>query len=59
MVSKEVLNPNIAHDLEILRPYLKGNDACASVPQVYIDEEEREATINYDKCQKVVIQLNI
>jgi hypothetical protein len=49
MVSKEVLNPNIAHDLEILRPYLKGNDACTSVPRVYVDEEEREAVINYLK----------
>ncbi|RHN55635.1 hypothetical protein MtrunA17_Chr5g0420001 [Medicago truncatula] len=53
MVSKEVLNPNIAHDLEILRPYLKGNDACASVPQVYTDEEEREAAINYLKNRSV------
>jgi hypothetical protein len=49
MVSNDVLNPNIAHDLEILRPYLKGNDACASVPRVYTDEEEREAAINYLK----------
>ncbi|RHN46607.1 hypothetical protein MtrunA17_Chr7g0244041 [Medicago truncatula] len=47
MVSKDVLNPNIAHDLEILRPYLKDNNACASEPRVYTDEEERETTINY------------
>ena len=34
MVSKDVLNPNIAHDLKILRPYLKDNNACASQPRV-------------------------
>jgi hypothetical protein len=28
MVTKDVLNPNITHDLEILRPYLKCKDAC-------------------------------
>lgn len=49
----DVLNPNIAHDLEILRPYLKGNDASASVPRVYTDEEEREAAINYLKNRSV------
>ena len=46
----EVLNPNIAHDLEIMRPhFLKGNDARNFVPQVYTDEEERERedAINY------------
>ena len=51
--SKEVLNPNIAYDLEILRPYLKCNDACSSVPQVYTDKEEREAAINYLKNRYV------
>ncbi|RHN56251.1 hypothetical protein MtrunA17_Chr5g0427441 [Medicago truncatula] len=49
MVSKDVLNPNIANDLEILWPYLKDNNACASEPQVYTDEEERELAINYLK----------
>lgn len=49
----DVLNPHIAHDLEILRPFLKGNDASASVPRVYTDEEEREAAINYLKNRSV------
>jgi len=56
MVSKEVLNPNIAHDLEILRPYLKGNDAFTSVPRVYTYEEEREASINYLKNRSVAVE---
>ncbi|KEH27699.1 hypothetical protein MTR_5g029545 [Medicago truncatula] len=49
MVSKDVLNPNIAHDLEILQPYLKDKDARASELRVYTNEEEREAAINYLK----------
>jgi len=31
-LQKDVLDPKIADDLEILRPYLKDNDACASEP---------------------------
>jgi len=54
MVSKDVLNPNIAHDLEILLPHLKGNDACTSVPRLYTDEEERETVTNYLKNRSVV-----
>ena len=49
MFTKDVLNSNIAHDLKILRPYLKDNDASASEPRVYTDEKERETTINYLK----------
>jgi len=44
----EVLNPNVAHDLEILQShFLKGNDARNFVPQLYTDQEEREVVINY------------
>jgi len=47
IVTKYVLNPNVAHDFEILQSYWKGNDSFASGPQVYTDEEERASTINY------------
>jgi len=56
MVTQDVLNPNIAHDLEILQPYLKDRDAGASEPQVYTDEKEREATLNYLKNRSLVIK---
>lgn len=56
MVTQDVLNPNIAHDLAILQPYLKDKDAGASEPQVYTDEEGREAAINYLKNRSVAIE---
>jgi len=49
-ISDEILNPNVAHDLEILQQHLwKGNDSRNTGPRVYTDEEEREATIRYLK----------
>jgi hypothetical protein len=54
MVTQDVLNSNIAHDLEILRPYLK--DKGANEPRVYTDEEEREAAISYVKNRSVAIE---
>lgn len=42
-VSDEVLNPNIAHDMEILRQHVqKGIDVGDIVP-LYTDEEKRAA----------------
>jgi len=44
------LNPNVAHDMEILRKYAcKGNDVANTRPRVYTDEEKIEAAINYLK----------
>ncbi|RHN56387.1 hypothetical protein MtrunA17_Chr5g0428951 [Medicago truncatula] len=49
-ISDEILNPNVAHDLEILQQHLsKGNDSRNTVPRVYTDEEDREAAIIYLK----------
>jgi len=49
-VSKEVLNPNVAHDLAILQQHVwNGNDARGIGPRVYTDEEENAAAINYLK----------
>lgn len=49
-VSKEVLNPNVAHDLEILQQHVwNGNDARGIGPRVYTDEEENAAALNYLK----------
>jgi len=46
-VSNEVLNPNIAHEMEILRQHVqKGFDVGDTEP-LYTDEEEIAATINY------------
>jgi len=48
-VSDEVLNPYIAHYMEILRQHVqKGIDVGDIVP-LYTDEEERATTINYLK----------
>lgn len=48
-VSDEVLNPNIAHDMEILRQHVqKGIDVGDIVP-LYTDEEKRAAAVNYLK----------
>jgi len=47
IVTKDVLNHNVTHDLKILRSYWKGDDV--SEPQVYTNEEERAATTNYFK----------
>ncbi|RHN78996.1 putative transcription factor interactor and regulator CCHC(Zn) family [Medicago truncatula] len=49
-VSKEVLNPNVAHDLEILQKHVwNGSDARGIGPRVYTDEEENAAALNYLK----------
>ncbi|GAU36722.1 hypothetical protein TSUD_318200 [Trifolium subterraneum] len=45
--SNEVLNPNVAHDLAILKQYWEGKDARDIGYKVYTDEEKREATINF------------
>jgi hypothetical protein len=48
IVTDDNLNPRVAHNLEILRQYVwKGNEATYTGPQVYTDEEERAAAINY------------
>jgi hypothetical protein len=48
----DVLNPIVAHDLEILQQhFLKGRDATA---RLYTDEEEREAAINYLRNRSAV-----
>jgi hypothetical protein len=50
VVSKEVTNPNVSNDLEILQQYIwNGNDATDIRPRVFTDEEENNATINYLK----------
>jgi len=49
IVSDEVLNSNIAHDMEILRHHVqKGIDVGDTVP-LFTDEEEKAAAINYLK----------
>ncbi|WJX27440.1 hypothetical protein P8452_16255 [Trifolium repens] len=48
-VIDEVLNPNVAHDLAILKQYWEGKDASDIGHRVYTDEEEREAAINFLK----------
>jgi len=48
VVDDDSLNPNVAHDMEILRKYAcKGNDVANMRPHVYTDEEEIEVVINY------------
>lgn len=50
IVTNDNLNPNVAHDLEILRQYVwKGNEATYIGPRVYTDEEERATAINYPR----------
>ena len=56
MVTQDVLNLNIAHDLEILRPYLIDKGDGASEPRVYTVEEEREVAINYLKNRSIAIE---
>jgi hypothetical protein len=48
-VIDEVLNPNVAHDLAILKQYWEGKDASDIGHRVYTDEEERETAINFLK----------
>jgi hypothetical protein len=45
--SDEVLKPNVAHDLEILKQYWDGKNVREIEHRVYTDEEEREAAINF------------
>jgi hypothetical protein len=45
--SDEVLKPNVAHDLEILKQYWDDKNVREIEHRVYIDEEEREAAINF------------
>jgi len=45
--SEVVLNPNVAHDLEILQQHWKGKDDMG--PRVYTDEEERGSHQLFEK----------
>ncbi|CAJ2653115.1 unnamed protein product [Trifolium pratense] len=45
--SDEILNPNVAHDLAILKQYWEGKDASDIGHNVYTDEEERHAATNF------------
>jgi hypothetical protein len=47
VVSNEILNPKVAHDIEILQKYWKGNDVGDIGHRVYTDEEENAAAINF------------
>jgi len=50
VVADDNLNPNVAHDIGILRQYAcKGNDVANTRPCVYTDEEKIEAAVNYLK----------
>jgi hypothetical protein len=49
IVTDEVLNPNVAHDLAILQQYWKENDGSDIGHKVYTDEEEIAAAINFLK----------
>ncbi|KAK2388420.1 hypothetical protein QL285_062107 [Trifolium repens] len=49
IVTDEVLNPNVAHDLAILQQYWKKNDVSNIGHKVYTDEEETAAAINFLK----------
>jgi hypothetical protein len=51
--SADVLNPNVAHDLAILKQYWEGKDTGDIGHRVYSDEEEREAAINFLKNRAV------
>jgi len=46
-VSDEVLYPNIAHDMEILRQHVRKGIDVGNIMPLYTDEEERVATIYY------------
>ncbi|PNX90660.1 hypothetical protein L195_g046785, partial [Trifolium pratense] len=54
--SDEVLNPNVAHDLAILKQYWEGKDARDKWHRVHTDEEEREAAINFLKNHATTIE---
>jgi hypothetical protein len=47
--SEEVLNPNVDHDLPIVKQYLEYKNAREQ--RVYTDEEEREAAIKFLKSR--------
>ena len=48
IVTDDNLNPNVAHNMEIMSQYIRrGKDAINTPQRVYIDEEERVAAINY------------
>ncbi|WJX52654.1 hypothetical protein P8452_38744 [Trifolium repens] len=49
IVTDEVLNPNVAHDLAILQQYWKENDGSDIGHKVYTDEEEIAAAIDFLK----------
>jgi hypothetical protein len=49
IVTDEVLNPNVAHDLAILQQYWKENVGSGIGHKVYTDEEETAAAINFLK----------
>jgi hypothetical protein len=52
IISNDILNPNVSHDLEILRQHVwKENDAFKDM--IYTDEEEREAALNFLKNRSV------
>jgi hypothetical protein len=42
-----IYNPNVAHDLEILKQYWDGKNIRDIEHRAYTDEEEREASINF------------
>jgi len=46
-LNEVVLNPNVAHDLEVLRQHWKGNVDTGS--RLYTDEEEIAISVNYLK----------
>jgi hypothetical protein len=52
IISDDILNPNVSHDLEILRQHVwKENDVFKG--RIYTDEEEREAALNFLKNRYV------
>ncbi|KAK2417435.1 hypothetical protein QL285_039734 [Trifolium repens] len=52
IISDAILNPNVSHDLEILRQHVwKENDAFKD--KTYTDEEETEAALNFLKNRYV------
>ncbi|PNX61301.1 hypothetical protein L195_g055791 [Trifolium pratense] len=52
IISDDTLNPNVSHDMEILRQHVwKENDAFKDM--IYTDEEEREEALNFLKNRSV------
>jgi len=48
IVADDNLNPKVAHDMEVLRHYIrKGNGVTNAGPRVYTDEEEIAAAVRY------------